>query len=187
MTRTLRDGTPLLLRRLRPQDREWLREAYLGLSPESRYSRFLAGVPALTPRMLHQLVDHVDFVDHHALVLLTAYGDEIGIGRWVRDPARPDTAEAAFTIADRWHGQWAGSALVDGMVQSALDAGITTFTATLLTDNTASLRLLERTGEIVVRDLQPPGAVSVEVRLRPPPMPPPPSVDGPLPDRRGPG
>lgn len=175
--RLLRDGTPVVLRRLQPDDREGLRAAYLRLSPESRYHRFLAPVPRLTTTMLDQLVDRVDDVDHVARLLVSATnGEDIAVGRFVRDRVRPELAEVAFTVADDRQGIGAGSALCDGLVAAALERGVTGFTALLLAENTAALHLMARAGELVRRTLDHPGTVEVEVALRPPPVPPPPLV-----------
>jgi RimJ/RimL family protein N-acetyltransferase len=174
--RVLRDGTPVALRHLRPGDREALRLAYLELSPESRYARFLAPVPRLTPAMLDVLVDRVDDVDHVARCLVSAADpeDELAIGRFVRDPLAPDRAEVAFTVREDLHRLGAGSALCDGLVAAALERGVAVFTATVLAANTGALRLLHRAGAELERRLDHPGTVEVAVALRPPPEPPPP-------------
>ena len=178
--RTLRDGTPVVLRHLRPEDREGLRLAYLELSAESRYARFLAPVPRLTPTMLDTLVDRVDDVDHVARLLVSATDpeDEIAVGRFVRDRADATTAEVAFTVADDRHGLGAGSALCDGLVCAALERGVTRFTATLLSENEGAVRLLSRAGDVVERVLVHPGTIEVVVALRLPSEPPPPLVTG---------
>lgn len=46
----LRDGTNAVIRPLLPTDREVLREQYEYLSPESRFHRFLTGVPTSPKR-----------------------------------------------------------------------------------------------------------------------------------------
>lgn len=169
--RRLRDGTPVLLRPLQPEDRDRLREAYLELTPESQYARFLAPVPTLTPLMLHRLVDHVDGHMHVALLLCEQAGEEIGIGRFVREPQRPEYAEMAFTIAEDWRGRGAGAALCDGLVAQARKRGVRYFTATVLATNAASLRLLLRAGRVVRRTLAYAGTVEVEMELQEPPEP----------------
>lgn len=175
--RLLRDGTPVVLRRLLPEDRDALRAAYLELSPESRYHRFLAPVPRLTTTMLDTLVDRVDDVDHVARLLVsTGDGEDIGVGRFVRDRAHPELAEVAFTVADDRHGVGAGSALCDGLVAAALERGVTGFVALLLADNAAAVHLMARAGDIVRRTLDHPGTIEIEVALRPPPVAPPPLV-----------
>src|SRR6202795_4912330 len=51
-TAVLRDGTPVRLRAIRPDDKERLRIAFERLSPRSVYRRFFHTVTALTPEML---------------------------------------------------------------------------------------------------------------------------------------
>lgn len=176
--RLLRDGTPVVLRRLQPHDREALRLAYLELSAESRYARFLTAVPHLSAVMLDTLVDRVDDVDHVARLLVSAPvdgsdGEDIAVGRFVRDRLAPDRAEVAFTVADDRHGIGAGSALCDGLVAAALDRGVRFFTATVLAANAPSVHLLERGGTVVSRVLVHPGTLELVVELQPPPVPPP--------------
>ena len=61
-------------------------------------------VPHLTDRMLDQLVDDVDWVDHVALVLAVhpAGGEDrkVAIARLIRYDARPSDADVAVTVLD---------------------------------------------------------------------------------------
>ena len=66
---TLPDGRRAIAWSVMPEDRAAIREGYEALSPESRYHRFLSGVPHLTDQLLDHLVGEVDGVDHVALVL----------------------------------------------------------------------------------------------------------------------
>lgn len=174
----LRDGTAGLVRPLdleaagREKDR--LRDAYAGLSPDSRYQRFLAPVQALSPLMLHKLVDHVDGRDHVALVLdveTDRAAEPVAIGRYVRERQRPDHAEVAVTVVDAWQGRGAGALLVRVLADRALLAGVTHFTASVLADNEASLRMLAHGGALVGRELASHGVLDVLVELRPDPGP----------------
>lgn len=167
--RTLRDGTAVGMRRLLPADREGLREAYLGLSMESRYARFLTPVPRLTAAMLDRLVDRVDDVDHVARLLVALDdGEDIAVGRFVRDRDDPTRAELAVTVAESRQGSGAGSALTDGLVAEALARGVRTLTAMVHADNRAALRLMERAGTMRLVDQSHPGTVDVEVDLQAP-------------------
>jgi hypothetical protein len=65
----LRDGSPVLLRQIRPQDRTRLAEGLRRLSPASRYLRFQRTVTELTDAELAYLTD-VDHVDHEAIVAI---------------------------------------------------------------------------------------------------------------------
>jgi hypothetical protein len=52
----LRDRRRVRLRRIRPDDREEVRQAFDRLSSESRYTRFMSTVKELSPQMLDRVV-----------------------------------------------------------------------------------------------------------------------------------
>ena len=56
------------MRAIRPDDKERLRTAFEGLSPESVYQRFFHQIRELTPGDLRHLTE-LDFRDHVGLVL----------------------------------------------------------------------------------------------------------------------
>ena len=83
---TLRNGTPVVLRAIRPNDREALREGFALLSPGTVYHRFFQPKAQLSDAELHYLTD-LDFHDHVALVasIQNLAGEfVIGVGRMVR-------------------------------------------------------------------------------------------------------
>src|SRR4051794_15778939 len=127
------------IRPIRPEDREALAAAHTRLSPESIRRRYLAPKPRLTGRELTYLTD-VDGVDHVALIALD--GDElVGVGRWVRLPDDPTTAEAAVVVADDHQGHGLGRRLGVALADAARERGIERFNALLLSDNIAAHRL----------------------------------------------
>lgn len=150
----LRDGTNAVIRPLLATDREVVREQYENLSPESRFHRFLTGVPHLTETMLDRLVDDVDGVDHVALVLygLPEDGGEVpaGIARIIRYQDRRDTADVAVTVTDQWQGRGVASALLEALIRRR-PKGIRQIVTTVAVDNPASLALLRRLGDLTVR------------------------------------
>src|SRR5437879_50301 len=98
---TLRDGTSVTLRMIRPSDRGALRAAIARLSPESRYRRFFAQLGEPTEQMLDYLT-HVDGKDHVAIVaerdsLDLKTVEPLGVARFIRLPGSPSVAEAAVT------------------------------------------------------------------------------------------
>jgi L-amino acid N-acyltransferase YncA len=146
---TLRDGTPIVIRPVAPEDREALRESFERLSPESRYRRFLAPMAHLTESQLTYLTQ-VDHHDHEALVALTEEdGEGLGIARFVRLADR-DAAEVAVAVADHVHGKGLGTVLLAHLLARARQEGVERFTATVLAANRASVDVLSALGRTSV-------------------------------------
>jgi RimJ/RimL family protein N-acetyltransferase len=142
MIERLRDGTLVYVRPIRPTDRDLLADGLAHLSDASIHARFLSPKPHLSANELTYFTE-VDGHDHVALVVLRADdpGHLLGVGRWIRLPDDPTTAEAAIVIADDYQGQGLGRRLGQLLAVAAGEHGITSFTATMLADNIASHRL----------------------------------------------
>ncbi len=163
----LRDGTPIVIRPVRPDDRDALRESFERLSPESRYRRFLAPMAHLSESQLTYLT-RVDHRDHEALVAMAegdgdADGEGLGIARFVR-LQDPDAAEVAVAVADSWQGRGLGTVLLAHLLARARQEGIERFTATVLADNRGSLEVLSSLGHTTVGPPQG-GAVELTIDL----------------------
>jgi GNAT superfamily N-acetyltransferase len=144
----LRDGTPVLLRQIRPEDKERLTEGLRRLSPASRYLRFHADIGYLTDRQLDYLTD-VDHVEHEAVVALDLEARDVpgvGVARYIRDPFEPRVAEAAVTVADEYHGRGAGTLLLGALAARAREHGIEVFRNYVLTTNEAMLEIFDGLG-----------------------------------------
>jgi GNAT superfamily N-acetyltransferase len=161
---TLRDGSEVVVRPIRPDDKGALLEGFNRLSAESVYRRFLTPLETLGPSQLAYLTE-VDHHDHEALIAFeAASGEAIGAGRFVRtDPGR---AEAAVTVVDEWQGRGMGMGLTSLLAERALEEGIECFTALLLSENDEMLGLLASIGSVrtTARDG---GTIEVEVPLQP--------------------
>ncbi|MEX2551133.1 MAG: GNAT family N-acetyltransferase [Nitriliruptoraceae bacterium] len=145
---TLRDGRPILLRSIRPSDRQRLAEGIRRLSPASRYLRFHAPVEQLSATQLDYLTD-VDHHDHEAIVALDLTAIEepgVGVARYIREIYEPDVAEAAITVADTYHGQGAGTLLLGALASRAREAGIEVFRNYVLDGNHAMLEVFDHLG-----------------------------------------
>jgi GNAT superfamily N-acetyltransferase len=160
---TLRDGTPIVIRPVRPEDREALRAGFERLSPESRYRRFLAPMAHLSESQLTYLT-RVDHHDHEALVALPEGGGEgLGIARFVR-LEDPDAAEVAVAVADHVQGRGLGTVLLAHLLARARQEGVERFTATVLADNRGSVEVLRSLGRTTVGPPQE-GAVELTIDL----------------------
>ncbi|MDO9410389.1 GNAT family N-acetyltransferase [Patulibacter sp.] len=149
----LHDGSEVLIRAIGPQDAALLRRAHQLLSPETVRDRFLGAKPRLSSTDVRYLTD----VDQHAHVALVAVDRTrperiLGVARWVRDPARPSTAEAAFVVTDDYQGTGIGSALAIGLADRAVEEGVASLSGSMLAGNRASEALFRRMGgELTVR------------------------------------
>jgi GNAT superfamily N-acetyltransferase len=144
----LRDGAPVLLRQIRPEDRNRLAEGMRQLSPASRYLRFHEVLESLSEEQLDYLTD-VDHVDHEAIVAIDVSKPEvpgIGVARYIREPNEPTVAEAAVTVADVYQATGAGTQLLGALAARARDNGIEVFRNYVLDGNTQMLEVFDHLG-----------------------------------------
>ncbi len=135
----------ILLRRIRPEDKDALVAGLGRLSERSVYQRFLAPKPRLSSSELRYLTE-VDFVDHYALVAVLARSPEVvvGVGRWVRSTESATDAEIAIVVADDLQGRGVGAQLGQALAEAARARGIERFTASMLPSNQAAHRLFAK-------------------------------------------
>ena len=163
---TLRDGTPVLVRPIRPDDRDRLAAGFRRLSPESRYRRFLTAADALSDEELGYLTE-IDYRDHFAWVAVREDRPEEGLGvaRWVRLRDEPDVAEPAITVVDDYQGRGLGTLLLGLLAAAARAGGVERFRAYVLDENQPMRMLLQQLGATVRYDS--PGLLTLEVPLDP--------------------
>lgn len=144
----LDNGVRVLIRPIRPDDKERLAAALAGLSDESVRKRFLAPKPSLSGSELRYLTE-IDYVDHWAEVAVLEDDPEaiVGVGRWIRDERDPHAAEAAIVVADELHGLGLGRRLGRSVADAARVRDVRRFTATMLSDNVAAQRLFAAISE----------------------------------------
>ena len=146
ITAPLRNGTEVEIRALRPSDRDALVDAARRTSDQSLYRRFFGVKREFNDREVAGFVE-VDFIHHVALVALThSGGDELIVAGARYIVVRPGVAEFACTVVDEFQGQGIASALLRQLVQLARATGVTELIAEVMPENTAMLRVLERSG-----------------------------------------
>jgi GNAT superfamily N-acetyltransferase len=163
---TLSDGTPVLFRRVRPDDRELLRAGFDQLSPDSRYLRFFTRTASLSDEDLAYLCD-VDGWNHFALGAMIDSDEPMGVGiaRFVRDPDHPELAEPAVAILDDYQGHGLGTALVLRLADAARERGIREFRFDIIKDNDRMRNLLEEVAPNVRFGFPSSGVMEVHVPI----------------------
>jgi GNAT superfamily N-acetyltransferase len=143
----LRDGGPIRIRAIRPDDKPRLLEHFRSLSPRSVYFRFMGEHRKLTEDELAKFTE-LDFENHVGLAATLGEGaDErfIGVGRYIRgsDPSR---AEVAFAVLDAYHGRGIGTLLLHHLGRIARSRGVAEFEASVLGSNRQMLDVFEQSG-----------------------------------------
>jgi GNAT superfamily N-acetyltransferase len=144
----LDDGTRILFRPIRPEDKRLLADGMRALSPESRYRRFFRDIDHLSGDQLRYLTE-VDGIDHVAWIAVLP--DEpgspgVGVARWIRLRGEPEVAEAAVTVVDAWHNRGIGRALLFIIGKAAVERGIRQFRVWILGQNSPVLTLMNDFG-----------------------------------------
>jgi RimJ/RimL family protein N-acetyltransferase len=142
------EGRTLLLRPIRPEDGDTLKEGVKALSARSKYWRFMDVSRTLSDEDVAYLTQ-IDYCDHMAWAAFLDGPQRqtgIGVARYVRLGNEPSMADFAVVVIDRYQGHGIGSRLMGALIWSAMNNDITQLRSTVLADNAVMLRLTERLG-----------------------------------------
>jgi RimJ/RimL family protein N-acetyltransferase len=151
----LRNGRPVTIRALRPDDETAMLAAVDHTDPESLRRRFFAPKRSFSKEEKAFFM-HADFVNHVALVAEVDEGGKpviVGGGRYI--VAHPGGAEVAFVVVDSWQGQGIGGLLTRHLVELARAASLKQLEADVLPENTAMRKVLGKFGFQTARSLDP--------------------------------
>jgi len=142
----LRDGRPVTIRALRPDDRSDMLAAIGRTSMQSLQRRFFAPKKGFSEGEMTFFLD-IDFKSHVALVAQLAENGRstiVGGGRYIN--VEPGRAEMAFVVVDAYQGQGIGTILMRHLAILARQAGLKELTAEVLPENSAMLKLFRKFG-----------------------------------------
>jgi len=147
---TLRNGMPVTIRAVRPDDRERLVAAFEKLERETVYTRFFTYKAELTDAELKHFTE-VDFDRRVVLLVTTGTGKrEIVIGAASYTAYAPSagchSAEVGFVVEEDYHGLGIAGRLLHHLVLIARQRGIDRFEAEALPNNRAMLAVFARSG-----------------------------------------
>jgi ribosomal protein S18 acetylase RimI-like enzyme len=142
----LRDGRPIEIRAVRPDDKDDMLAAIGRTSTESLRRRFFVVKRGFSQKEIDFFV-RIDFRDHVALIALADEDGRptiVGGGRYVA--VESGSAEVAFIVIDGYQGQGIGSHLMRHLAGIARDAGLTELIAEVLPENTAMRKVFSKFG-----------------------------------------
>ncbi|RYF57212.1 MAG: GNAT family N-acetyltransferase, partial [Comamonadaceae bacterium] len=171
---TFADGTPWVMRPIRPEDGEPLQAFIRDLSERSRYMRFVSVMRELTPKMLARYTQ-VDYHRELALVAATRVPNPanrghpqeviIGLAHYLRNPDGQG-AEYALVIGDDWQRRGLGANLMGMLIAAAREQQLAYIDGVVLAENRPMLALMTRLGFKVDREPDDPSLRRVWLDLR---------------------
>ena len=166
---TLRDGTTLHVRPIRPEDAELERAFVNGLSEETRFYRFFYRLHELTPAMLARFTQ-VDYDREMALVAIAdggkAKGDAsfVGVARYTAN-LDGESAEFAIVVADAWQGRGVGRVLMQRLIECAKRRGLLRLDGIVLRANANMRKFCEGLGFVAHDDPDEPEQLTMMLAL----------------------
>ncbi len=151
---TLKDGTRIVVRPIRPEDEPLMIGFHENLSEHSVYMRYFQ-LSSARHRVSHDRLRRTCFIDYNreiALVALRMTEDGaqqiIGIGRLTKLHGRNE-AEVALLIADAYQRRGLGTQLLRLLVQIGRDERLERLSAYMLADNLAMKTVVRRLGFVI--------------------------------------
>ena len=146
----MRDGTPLLLRPMKPEDEPLLSDFFGKCSEDTVYFRYFRHIKKWTHERLIRFTQN-DYDREIGLIAIgQPPGPEVMMGgiRLVMEANR-ETAEFAATIADPWQGKGLGEKLITRAIEIARENGVKFLRGDVLAANDPMLGLMKKLGFIV--------------------------------------
>jgi RimJ/RimL family protein N-acetyltransferase len=144
---SLKDGTEIFFRPIKPTDEPALSEMLYSLSEESVRTRYMTRTVAFPHRDIQQLTN-IDYKNDLAIVGVVpgVSGEEIvAIAQYFLDP-KTHAAEVAFLVQDEWQQKGMGTFLLDYITKIAKQRGVKRFYAKVLPNNKPMLAVFHNSG-----------------------------------------
>ncbi|MDX9821506.1 MAG: GNAT family N-acetyltransferase [Syntrophales bacterium] len=138
-------GLPVRFRAIKPSDEEGMRRLFYRFSDRAVYYRYFSPIKAMPHGKMQEYVN-VDYRRTMSVVgVIEEEGQEkiIAEARYVRSKDRP-YADTAFIVDEAYQGRGIASFLFMLLIKKAREEGIEGFSADVLADNKAMLKVYER-------------------------------------------
>jgi acyl-CoA hydrolase len=144
---TLRDGTEIFFRPVKPTDEAALSEMLYSMSEASIRTRYMAQTMTFPHKDVQRLTN-IDYIQNLAIVgtVPGVSGEEfVAIAQYFLDP-KTGSAEVAFLVQDEWQKKGMGTFLLNYLAQVAKKRGVKQFYAKVLPTNKAMLAIFHNSG-----------------------------------------
>jgi acetyltransferase len=167
---TLKNGEPVMIRPIRPEDEPLLVRLHQALSERSVYLRYFQPLK-LSQRTAHERLTRICFIDYdREIVLVVERKSEdgapeiIGIGRLSKLRGSGPVAELALLVDDRYQGLGMGTELFRRLIGVARDENLKTVVSTVLAENREMRAICQKLGFAMEPDLED-GTVRAELEV----------------------
>jgi acetyltransferase len=165
----LKDGTPVTIRPIRPEDEPLMVQFHHTLSERSVYLRYFCSL-SLSTRVGHERLVRICFASYDrgfALVAehknpKTSGREVLGVGRF--SAMNRGEAEAAVLVSDQWQAKGLGTELLARVIRVAREEKFRTLSAEILRDNLPTQALFKKVG-FKLRATEDPSQVSARLEL----------------------
>jgi acetyltransferase len=148
----LRDGSPIIIRPIRPEDEPMMVEFHGTLSENSVHFRYF-GLLKLEQRIAHDRLVRMCFIDYDREIAIigvrnaqeTKKDEIIGVGRLIKVHGIND-AEFAIVVSDRWQGHGLGTHLLKLLLDIGRQEGVEHIIGQVLPDNHAMQHVCKKLG-----------------------------------------
>jgi acetyltransferase len=147
----LKDGTPVAIRPIRPEDEPLMVQFHQTLSERSVYLRYFCSL-SLSTRVEHERLVRICFGSYERGFALvadhlnpeTGQHEVLGVGRF--SAINRADAEAAVLVSDRWQGRGLGTELLATVARVARDEKFKRLSGEILRDNLATQAIFKKVG-----------------------------------------
>jgi acetyltransferase len=148
---SMTDGTPVVIRPIRPEDEPLMVKFHETLSERSVYFRYFHAM-RLTQRIAHERLTRICFIDYEReMALVVLHKNEIGaqeilaVGRLIKVHGTRD-GEFAILVSDNWHHRGLGFELLKRLVEIGRLEKLTRIYGDILPENRDMLKVCDKLG-----------------------------------------
>jgi acetyltransferase len=168
---TMKDGTVVTIRPIRPEDEPLMVKFHQTLSEHTVYLRYFH-MMQLSQRIAHDRLTRICFIDYdREMALVADFKDPetkqraiLGVGRLSRLP-HADEAEFAVLVSDPYQRHGLGTELLRRLLEVGRAEKLRRITGDVLADNDGMIRVCKKLGFRFSRQPDEPGTLRAEIEL----------------------